>query len=47
MPVKGFFYHQEGTLNTAELFFISTKDDEQAGVPDEPLTVEGALRQML
>ncbi len=47
MPVKGFFNHQEGTINTAELLFMCTKDDEQAGVPDESLTGEGALQQML
>ncbi len=38
---------QEGTINTVKAFLVHTQDDEQARVPDEPLTVEGALRQML
>ncbi len=38
---------QEGTIKTVKAFLVHTQDDEQAGVPDEPLTVEGALRQML
>ena len=38
---------QEGTINTVKAFLVHTQIDEQAGVPDEPLTVEGALQQML
>lgn len=38
---------QEGMINTVKTCFDSTQDDGQADVPDEPLTVEGALQQML
>ncbi len=38
---------QEGMINTVKTFLVNMHDEGQADVPDEPLTVEGALLQML